>query len=109
MNSFRMAHEAGIRVALGTDYSNTGNTPFKHIGKEFYSLTRCGYTPMEAIKAGTVNGAYLMRKDQEIGTLEAGKLADLVIVNGNPLEDILVLADADNISTVMIGGKIVKG
>lgn len=56
MNSFRMAHEAGIRVALGTDYSNTGNTPFKHIGKEFYSLTRCGYTPMEAIKAGTVNG-----------------------------------------------------
>ena len=109
MNSFRMAHEAGIRVALGTDYSNTGNTPFKHIGKEFYSLTHCGYTPMEAIKAGTINGAYLMRKEREIGTLEAGKLADLVIVNGNPLEDILVLADADNISTVMIGGKIVKG
>ena len=79
------------------------------IRDRFYSLTRCGYTPMEAIKAGTINGAYLMRKEREIGTLEAGKLADLVIVNGNPLEDILVLADADNISTVMIGGKIVKG
>ena len=75
MHSFQMAHEAGIRVALGTDYSNSRNTPFKQIGKEFYSLTRCGYTPMEAIKAGTINGAYLMRKDREIGSLEVGKLA----------------------------------
>lgn len=108
MNSFRMAHEAGIRVALGTDYSNTPNTPFAQIGKEFYSLTRCGYTPMEAIKAGTINGAYLMRKEKEIGSLEVGKLADLVIVDGNPLEDILVLADAKHIKLVMIGGKIVK-
>lgn len=108
MRSFRMAHEAGIRVALGTDYSNTPNTPFEHIGKEFYSLTRCGYTPMEAIKAGTINGAFLMRKDKEIGTLEEGKLADLVIVDGNPLEDILVLADAANVKLVMIGGKILK-
>ena len=58
MRSFAMAREAGIRVALGTDYSNTKNTPFREIGKEFYSLTRCGYTPMEAIKAGTINGAY---------------------------------------------------
>lgn len=108
MNSFRMAHEAGIRVALGTDYSNSPNTPFAQIGKEFYSLTRCGYTPMEAIKAGTINGAHLMRKEKEIGSLEVGKLADLVIVDGNPLEDILVLADAQHIKMVMIGGKIVK-
>lgn len=108
MRSFRMAHEAGIRVALGTDYSNSQNTPFQNIGKEFYSLTRCGYSPMEAIKAGTINGAFLMRKDQEIGSLEEGKLADLVIVDGNPLEDILVLADADRVKLVMIGGEIVK-
>lgn len=108
MRSFRMAHEAGIRVALGTDYSNSENTPFEHIGKEFYSLTRCGYSPMEAIKAGTINGAYLMRKEKEIGTLEPGKLADLVIVDRNPLEDITVLADARNVKIVMIGGNIVK-
>lgn len=108
MHSFQMAHEAGIRVALGTDYSNSQNTPFKQIGKEFYSLTRCGYTPMEAIKAGTINGAYLMRKDREIGSLEVGKLADLVVVDGNPLEDIRCLSDADHVKLVMIGGNVVK-
>ena len=108
MHSFQMAHEAGIRVALGTDYSNSRNTPFKQIGKEFYSLTRCGYTPMEAIKAGTINGAYLMRKDREIGSLEVGKLADLVVVDGNPLEDICCLSNADHVKVVMIGGTVKK-
>ena len=108
MRSFRLAHEYGITVALGTDYSNSPNTPYSEIGREFYSLTRCGYTPMEAIKAGTVNGAKLMRRDHEIGTVEAGKLADLVLVEGNPLEDIRVLARADNVRMVMIGGKIQK-
>ncbi len=108
MRSFRMAREYGITVALGTDYSNSPNTPYSEIGREFYSLTRCGYTPMEAVKAGTVNGAKLMRRDHEIGTVEAGKLADLVLVKGNPLEDIQILAHADNVQMVLIGGKIQK-
>ncbi len=108
MRSFRMAHEYGITVALGTDYSNSPNTPFSEIGREFYSLTRCGYSPMEAIRAGTVNGAKLMRREKDIGTVEAGKLADLVLVQGNPLKDIQVLAHADNVQLVMIGGKIQK-
>lgn len=107
-DSFELAHRYGIRVALGTDYSNSRNTPFLQIGKEFYSLTRCGYSNMEAIKAGTINGAYLMKSDKEFGTVEAGKLADLVVVKGNPLEDILLLADAENIGLVMIGGDIKK-
>ena len=63
---------------------------------------------MEAIKAGTINGAYLMKSADKFGSLEAGKLADLVIVNGNPLEDIKLLADADNIGLVMIGGDVKK-
>lgn len=107
-HSFELAHRYGIRVALGTDYSNSRNTPFREIGKEFYSLTRCGYNNMEAIKAGTINGAYLMKSEKEFGSLEAGKLADLVVVKGNPLEDIRLLAHADHIAYVMIGGKFVK-
>ena len=109
MNSYRLAHEYGIMVALGTDYSNSPNTPFHSIGKEFYSLTRCGYTPMEAIRAGTIHGARLMKRDHEFGTLEKGKLADMCMVSGNPLEDIQVLADADRVQMVLIGGRIEKG
>jgi len=108
MRSFAMAREAGIRVALGTDYSNTRNSPYREIGKEFYSLTRCGYSPMEAIKAGTINGTYLMKNDSITGSLESGKLADLVVVGGNPLDDIRILADSDNIKLVMIGGAVQK-
>jgi len=107
-DSFELAHRYGIRVALGTDYSNSRNTPFLQIGKEFYSLTRCGYSNMEAIKAGTINGAYLMKSGKEFGTVEVGKLADLVIVKGNPIDDIMLLADAENIGLVMIGGDVKK-
>jgi len=108
MNSFRLAHEYGITVALGTDYSNSRNTPFKEIGKEFYSLTRCGYSPMEAIKAGTTNGALLMKSQDKFGQLKAGMLADIVLVDGNPLEDIKLLAHADHVRMVLIGGQIQK-
>ena len=108
MNSFRMAHEAGLTVALGTDYSNSPNTPFREIGKEFYSLTRCGYTPMEAIKAGTTNGALLMKSRDQFGQLKAGMLADLVVVDGNPLEDIRILGHADHVKMVLIGGAVQK-
>ena len=108
MHSYQLAREYGITVALGTDYSNSPNTPFHAIGREFYSLTRCGYTPMEAIRAGTIHGAMLMRRDHELGTLEAGKLADLCLVEGNPLEDIRVLEDSEKVRMVLIGGSIQK-
>lgn len=108
LRSYHMAHEAKIRVALGTDYSNSENTPFAEIGHEFYALTQCGYTPMEAIKAGTINGAYLMHADDRTGSIKAGKSADLVVVSGNPLEDIQILGCKDNIRMVLIGGKIKK-
>lgn len=107
-NAFALAHAYGIRVALGTDYSNSPNTPFAEIGREFYSLTRCGYTPMEAIQAGTINGAALMKREKETGSLETGKLADIVLVKGNPLDDICLLAHAENICVVMKNGKIWK-
>ena len=63
---------------------------------------------LEAIKAGTINGAYLMKSDDKFGSLEAGKLADLVVVDGDPSEDIMLLANADHVRLVMIGGEIKK-
>lgn len=100
-----MARKAGITIAFGTDFSNSKNTPFAHIGREFIAMTEAGMTSMEAICAGTINAAKVCRVDAETGSLDAGKYADVVLVNGNPLEDITVLADAKNIMGVFISGK----
>ena len=84
--SIEMVREAGIRAAYGTDYSNSKNTPYAENGKEFAAIVKSGFTPMQAIKIGTINGAHLMKMSDKIGSLEKGKLADLVIVEGNPIE-----------------------
>ena len=107
-NTIRMAREAGIRIALGTDYSNCRNSPYLELGKEFEAMTRAGMTPMEAIKAGTINAAYLMMTDHETGSLEEGKLADVVLVDGNPLDDIWVLTHANHVKAVFMNGKMEK-
>jgi imidazolonepropionase-like amidohydrolase len=108
VKTIEMARKAGIRIALGTDFSNSRGTPYRHEGREFVAMVNAGMTPMEAIKAGTINSAYVMRTDDRLGSLEVGKLADVVLVDGDPISDIQVLADADHVKLVMQGGKIVK-
>jgi imidazolonepropionase-like amidohydrolase len=103
-----MAREAGVSIALGTDYSNSPNTPYLENGREFEAMVRAGLTPMESIKAGTINAARVMRMEDQIGSLEAGKLADVVLVDGNPLEDIFCLTHADHVKLVIKDGKIEK-
>ena len=68
-------------------------------------LVEAGLTPMQAIQAGTRVGAELLRWDDRLGTVDSGKLADLVAVNGNPLDDMKAL---ERVEFVMIGGKVVK-
>ncbi|HPT61695.1 MAG TPA: amidohydrolase family protein [Bacillota bacterium] len=108
IRTIEMARKAGIRIALGTDYGNTPNSRYAENGREFEAMTRAGMTPMEAIRAGTVNGAYLMNMADKIGTLERGKLADVVIVEGNPLEDINCLCHKDRVKVVFKNGVLEK-
>lgn len=108
IETIRMAREAGIRIAFGSDYSNSKNSPFKNLGKEFEAMTRAGMTPMEAIRAGTIHAAHLMMAEDETGSLEAGKLADIAVVQGDPLKDIKVLTDAGNVKLVLLEGQVVK-
>ena len=108
LKTIEMARKAGLRIALGTDFSNSKNTPYAKTGVEFFSMTRAGMTAMEAIRAGTSNAAHLMRDDR-IGILRAGMLADVVVVDGNPLEDIQVLNGSEHVKHVFLGGKQVKG
>ncbi len=86
--SFRKAAAAGIRIALGTDagvYAHGNN------GREFVLMVENGMKPMDAIVAGTSSAARLLGLEGEVGSVEKGKIADLVAVPGDPLQDVSVL------------------
>jgi imidazolonepropionase-like amidohydrolase len=69
-------------------------------------LVEMGLTPMEALSVTTIHAAELLKMDDRIGSLEAGKLADFVVVDGDPLADIAILQDQSRILTVAVGGKV---
>jgi len=77
-------HRAGIPILAGTDQTVPGFSVYREI--ELYA--QAGFTPMEAIQAATIVPARVMKLDKEAGTIEAGKRADLIVLNGNPLDDI---------------------
>ncbi|KAB2338599.1 amidohydrolase family protein [Cytobacillus depressus] len=103
--SIEKAYKAGVKIAMGTDAG-----VFKHgINlRELNLMCEIGMSPMETIVASTKTAAECMGWEDQIGTLEAGKFADIIIVNDNPIENIKVLENTDNIVTVMKDGKIVK-
>lgn len=93
------AHKAGVKIAFGTD---TGVTKHGENAEEFALMVSVGMTEMEAIRAATVNAAELISMSNDLGTLEAGKIADIIAVDGNPLDDISLL---ENVSAVVKDGR----
>lgn len=105
--SLRKAHEDGVTIAAGSDCGWPGTFPIEADAMEFELLVKClGFSPMEAVVAATKNGAKACGLENKIGTLEAGKLADLIVINGDPLKDISILQDIPKIMLVMKEGKI---
>lgn len=86
---FTRAYKAGVKIAFGTDQ---GVAPHGENAREFEYMVEAGMPPLEAIRAATLNGATVMGLDRLIGTLEAGKYADIVAVPGNPAQDIAVMS-----------------
>ena len=74
---------------------------------ELEYLTRCGLSPMESLMAATKICAEALGREDQIGTIETGKLADILVINGNPLEDIKLLQNRDTIRMVIKNGDIV--
>lgn len=92
----------GVKIAYGTD---SGVSKHGDNAREAVLMVKAGMSAMEVIKSATVNAADLLDMSSDIGTIEAGKYADIIAVDGSPLEDITELLDVD---FVMKGGKVYK-
>lgn len=101
-DTFARALKAGVRIAFGTDQ---GVAPHGENAREFIYMVEAGMSPMAAIKASTLEGARVIGMEKELGTVEAGKQADLVAVPGDPLADITVMT---RVHFVMKGGTVHK-
>jgi len=102
----RKAFDAGVRVISGSE-SGFALTPYGHWhGREMQVFVEeLGLTELEAITTATKNGAWAMRKEDELGTIEVGKLADLLVVNGDPTTDITMLNDKSRLREVISRGE----
>jgi imidazolonepropionase-like amidohydrolase len=101
--SLQIAYPLGVRIAYGTD---AGVSKHGRNADEFELLVKFGMPAVEALKAATINAAALLGLEKEIGTLEVGKSADIIAVDGDPLMDVKVLK---RMAFVMARGKVVVG
>jgi imidazolonepropionase-like amidohydrolase len=104
LESFRRVYEAGILCGLGSDFIGAPMYGKSAMELDLY-VNKAGRTPMEAIVCATKNNAIVLGLEDEIGILEAGKRADLIVVDGDPRADIKVLQDITKITHVYKDGK----
>lgn len=108
--SLEMARKAHITVGVGCDFLGDAafGCPYSEATLELERLCVAGYTPMEVITMATKVNARLLQMEDQLGTLESGKLADVLLVDGKPDEDIRVLRRSDHVKLVIQDGRIVK-
>jgi imidazolonepropionase-like amidohydrolase len=94
------AFKAGVKVAFGTDAAVYPHGLNAH---EFAVMVKLGLTPMQSIQAATVNAADLLGWSDRVGSIEAGRFADIIAVSGDPLTDVATL---EHVSFVMKGGQV---
>lgn len=100
--TFAKAYRAGVKIAFGTD---TGVSPHGQNAQEFAYMVEAGMPPMAAIQSATIEAARLLRQDKDLGSVEKGKIADLVGVPGDPLSDVNLLR---RVNFVMKAGTIYR-
>jgi imidazolonepropionase-like amidohydrolase len=100
--TFANAYKKGVKIAFGTD---AGVFPHGLNGREFAYMVEAGMTPFDALQSATVNTAKLLRTDATLGTIEKGKLADIIAVDGDPLKNIKLM---ESVSFVMKDGQVIE-
>ncbi|WP_155645762.1 metal-dependent hydrolase family protein, partial [Erythrobacter donghaensis] len=91
-DNFRKAHRAGVKMVFGSD---AGVMPHATAGGQFKVMVEYGMTPLEAIRAATVNAAEALGKSQDVGAIAVGRFADIVAVDGDPLGNVRELESVD--------------
>ena len=103
-----IANQAGVKIVLGDDYGSPG-LPHGSYGEELeFYVNVAGIPARDVLRWATVNGAELMDRAHELGAIRQGYLADLIVLDGDPLSDIGIFSDHDRILAVMKGGAFVK-
>lgn len=100
--SFKNAVESGVKMVFGSD---AGVYPHGDNPRQFARMVEFGMTPVQAIRAATINAATLLKQQDKLGSIEKGKLADIIAVPGNPLQDIKAL---ESVSLVIKNGEVIK-
>jgi imidazolonepropionase-like amidohydrolase len=110
LDGYKLAIEMGVKFAAGSDTVWESSTPYgKFSVVEIEKMVSVlGFSPMDAIVAATKMGAEASGITDKVGTIEKGKLADIILVEGNPLENIGILVERENIKSIMKGGKVVR-
>jgi imidazolonepropionase-like amidohydrolase len=102
------ANAAGVKLVVGDDYGAIGFDHGRYAEELEVYVRDAGIPPLEVLRWATVNGAELLQMADKLGTIEEGKLADLLVVDGDPLEDITVLQDRKNLLAIVKDGQFVK-
>ena len=100
-NTFNKAYKRGVKIAFGTD---AGVQPHGTNWKEFVYMVKFGMPPIETIQSATINTAKLLKIDSILGSIEVGKMADIIAIDGNPIEDINTM---ENVVFVMKEGELI--
>jgi hypothetical protein len=98
-------HDSGIKLLAGTDTASPFNLPGFSLHKELFLLTKAGLTNIEALRTATLNPAIFLGMQDSLGTIAEGKIADLVVLDANPIEDI---QNIKNINSVIINGNLLN-
>jgi imidazolonepropionase-like amidohydrolase len=99
LTAVSVLHKAGVTIVAGTDQVVPGHS----LHRELELYVEAGFTPLEAIQAATIVPARVMKLDRDLGTIEPGKVADMIIVEGNPLESV---RNTRNVRKVISGGRV---
>jgi imidazolonepropionase-like amidohydrolase len=102
------ANAAGVKLVVGDDYGAVGFAHGRYAEELEVYVRDAGIPPLEVVRWATKHGADLMGRSEDLGTVAEGKLADLLVVDGDPLDDIAVLQDRDRLLAIMKDGVLEK-